>query len=148
MNMTRNQNGEPVEAFVDFGCNLGLGMNQEITAMHIHRGERGQNGPVVIDSQFGPAIMAGPGPQRLFRQVEVVDMPRLGILQEIMDNPGGFYVNIHSTENPAGFCRDQLRVHDADRPASMDRRMDRIQQTTDTINERQGRLMRANSLRP
>lgn len=148
INMMRNQNGDPVQAYVDFGCNLGLGMSQEIRAMHIHRGERGQNGPVVINSEFGDPVMTGPGPYRIFRQVEIVDSPRLEILEEIMANPGGFYWNIHSSENPDGFCRDQLRLHDADRLANMDRQMQRLQDATNTIISRQERLMQRNGLRP
>ena len=148
INLIRNQNGDPVQGLVDFGCNLGFGMNQGITAMHIHRGERGQNGPVVIDSNFGDAVMAGPGPQRLFRQIEVVDVPGLEILEEVMANPGGFYLNIHSAENPAGFCRDQLRIHDADRLAAMERQMLHIQDTTNQIRDGQGRLMQRAGLKP
>ena len=148
INMMRNQNGDPVLGLVDFSCNLGFGMNQGINAMHIHRGERGQNGPVVLNANLGDPVMAGPGPQRLFRQIEVVDQPSLDVIEEIMGNPGGFYLNIHSIENPPGFCRDQLRLHDADRLAIMERQMLHLRETTDTINARTGRLMQRQGLRP
>lgn len=148
INLVRNQSGDPTGGLVDFTCNLGLGLNQGIDAMYIHRGERGQNGGVVLSSNFGDPVMAGPGQQRIFRQVEVVDTPGLQVLQEIMGNPGGFYLQIHSSENPAGFCRDQLRLHDADRLTQMERQMDRLNDTTGSINDRVGRMMQRQGLKP
>jgi len=148
INLVRNQNGDPTRGLVDFTCNLGLGLNQGVNAMHIHQGERGQNGGVVLGSNFGDPVMAGPGPQRLFRQVEVVDTPGLQVLEQIMGNPGGYYLQIHSSENPAGLCRDQLRLHDADRLTQMERQMDRLNDTTGSINERLGRVMQRQGLKP
>jgi len=148
INLVRNQNGDPINGFVDCTCNLGLGMNQAINAMHIHQGERGQNGAIVLNANFGEPVMAGPGPQRIFRQVEVVDTPGLQVLQQIMANPGGFYLQIHSNENPAGLCRDQLRLNDADRLTQMEQQMDRLNQTAGSINERIGRIMQRQGLKP
>ena len=148
INLVRNQNGDPVQGFVDFGCNLGFGMNQQINGMSIHQGVRGQNGPMVIGANFGNPVMAGPGPLRLFRQIEIVDGPGLQLLERILANPDGFYLVIPSAENVMGVCRDQLRLHDADRLALMERQMNQLRDTTDIINNRTGRLMQRNGLRP
>jgi len=37
INLVRNQNGDPTRGLVDFTCNLGLGLNQGVNAMHIRK---------------------------------------------------------------------------------------------------------------
>jgi hypothetical protein len=67
-------------------------------AAHIHRGAAGVNGPVVVPFQApgatgnsdGCVTAAGP------------------LIDEIIANPAGFYVNVHTTEHPAGAIRAQL----------------------------------------
>jgi hypothetical protein len=68
------------------------------TAAHIHRGGAGVNGPVVVpftapgadgnSSGCAPAVPA--------------------LIDEILGNPAGFYVNVHTKEHPAGAIRSQL----------------------------------------
>jgi CHRD domain len=76
---------------------------ETFTLGHIHRGAAGVNGPVVVD------FFAGMSTRRLFTQFDT------GTLRapfedpaEICANPGGFYVNYHTTDDPGGAVRGQL----------------------------------------
>jgi hypothetical protein len=68
------------------------------TAAHIHRGGAGVNGPVVVpftapgaDGNSSGCSPAAPA-----------------LIDEILANPAGFYVNVHTKEHPAGAIRSQL----------------------------------------
>ena len=68
------------------------------TAAHIHRGGAGVNGPVVVpftapgaDGNSSGCAPAAPA-----------------LIDEILANPAGFYVNVHTKEHPAGAIRSQL----------------------------------------
>jgi hypothetical protein len=75
-------------------------------AAHIHEGARGSNGPVVAnlawpqDGQAGDCLTEG----------EAGKFPtgEFGIVQRILNNPQGFYINIHNTVYPGGALRGQL----------------------------------------
>jgi CHRD domain len=69
------------------------------TAAHIHRGAAAVNGPVVVpfvapgaDGNSSGCVTASPS----------------SLVDEIIANPAGFYVNVHTTEHPAGAIRAQL----------------------------------------
>ena len=69
------------------------------TAAHIHRGASTVNGPVVVpftapgaDGNSSGCVTASPAT----------------LIDEIIGNPAGFYVNVHTTEHPAGAIRAQL----------------------------------------
>ena len=67
-------------------------------AAHIHRGGADIAGPVVID--FGPTFVNGAA-------AGSVTAP-LALIEEIIANPAGFYVNVHNADFPAGAIRAQL----------------------------------------
>jgi hypothetical protein len=71
-----------------------------VTKFHIHKGEAGING--------GPAILDLPGaPFSGFAQrcVEEVDQE---LIMAILQNPSGYYVNVHTSDFPTGAVRGQL----------------------------------------
>ena len=86
------------------------------TAGHIHAGPRGVNGPVVVDfpiptgrtGDFALTFRVGPNSMRPNAGVGVVTFD--DVVQTIAG--GGGYVNIHSTTNPGGEIRGQLRLRD------------------------------------
>ncbi len=69
-----------------------------IQAMHIHRGQAGVNGPIVVD--FAPT--PGPGPFDIF-------VAGGAVADEIAANPLSFYLNAHTASFTAGAVRGQLQ---------------------------------------
>jgi len=63
-----------------------------LTVDHIHQGAAGVNGPVVID--FASSLIGGP----------IIDPD----VANVLANPAGFYVNVHSTTSPGGAMRGQV----------------------------------------
>lgn len=71
------------------------------TAQHIHRGAAGVDGPVVV------ALTASFNGGGLIGEVTSVDQ---SLINEILANPSGFYVNVHNADFPGGAIRGQLVV--------------------------------------
>lgn len=69
------------------------------TGAHIHRGQRGENGPVVIP-------FTAPGLNGTSAGCVTADTAAL--VNEIMDNPARFYANVHNVPHPGGAVRGQL----------------------------------------
>lgn len=84
-------------------------------AAHIHRGGPDENGPVIANLA-GPA--GGDAADCLTEgEAGKFNLEELGtdagIVQEILDNPGEYYVNVHNAAYPAGAIRGQLEsLHD------------------------------------
>jgi hypothetical protein len=73
-----------------------------VAAAHIHRGGRGVNGPIVVDPKF----TGGPGARGTLGRCVT---PNAGTrVSDIRNNPGGYYVNVHSSQFPGGAIRGQL----------------------------------------
>ena len=68
------------------------------TAAHIHRGRKGEAGPVVVTLFSGEADSAG-----------CVTGQDADLLREIKRHPRRFYVNVHNAEFPDGAIRGQLK---------------------------------------
>lgn len=85
-------------------------------AAHIHAGDRGENGPVV-------AVLAGPedgNAADCLTEGEAGKFPLhpgagSGIVQDILDFPHDYYINVHNPDYPGGAIRGQLEaVEDED----------------------------------
>jgi hypothetical protein len=68
------------------------------TLAHIHRGGPTANGPVVVPFT-APTSGSSSG---------CVSNVNVNVLNEILANPGNFYVNVHNAEFPGGVVRGQL----------------------------------------
>jgi CHRD domain len=66
------------------------------SAAHIHRGAKGTNGPIVV------VLNEPPSPKACVAADAAV-------LQGIAGDPGGYYVNIHTSTHPGGAVRGQLQ---------------------------------------
>jgi hypothetical protein len=72
-------------------------------AAHIHQGPAGTNGPIVVPFVPPFAFSTNGTSQGC---VSVAD----SLLNKIRSDPGGFYVNVHTTMHPGGEVRGQLTM--------------------------------------
>ena len=97
------------KATVRVNITAATAQSEVVTAAHIHRGARGVNGPVVVDFGFTTPTNTGPGQAaNLTTKFEVTDATALAVLNEIVNEPGAFYANIHTQQHPGGHIRGQL----------------------------------------
>ncbi len=77
------------------------GLSSGAVAAHIHVGERNAPGPVVVPLtvEVGETSFATSG----------CEMPDADLLAAIEDDPSAYYVNVHTTMNPPGEIRGQLK---------------------------------------
>jgi hypothetical protein len=73
---------------------------QEVTAAHIHDGEKGQAGGIVVDLQYQGDESGGEG---------CVDGIDEGTLEKVSKDPDKHYLNVHSKQYPDGATRGQLK---------------------------------------
>ncbi len=76
--------------------NISVSNVDNITGIHIHKADSSSSGPVVV-----PFTSTG----ELSGTASGVDKE---LMQDILKNPSGYYIQIHSTEYPAGAIRGQL----------------------------------------
>jgi hypothetical protein len=72
-----------------------------VTVSHIHEGAEGTDGGVVVDLDLEGFDGSSEGCN---------DAADADTLQAIIDNPGGYYVNVHNEAFPGGAIRGQLAV--------------------------------------
>ena len=85
-------------------------LNGEVTAMHIHAAPAGQTGGHHIDLFNAEHFRGKWNRVKACVQVQSHDpahTPR-ALIEEVIDNPEGFYLNVHSTAYPPGAIRGQL----------------------------------------
>jgi hypothetical protein len=107
-NVTRDANGAITSGTADFHFQLsGFPSSTTIVAAHIHPGAAGVNGGVLVNTGL---VATSP-----VTQVDgVMSFSSTGVsvpaatLQGIVNNPAGFYFNVHSPTNPGGVARGQL----------------------------------------
>jgi len=75
-----------------------------ITGLHVHRGAKGTNGPIVISSSVASFTDSDGGGN----VTAVVTGTPPETLQAILDDPRGHYANLHTSVNPGGALRAQL----------------------------------------
>src|SRR5262245_55701379 len=78
-------------------------LTSTVTNAHIHSGAAGTNGPVFID--FSDQVAGRTGAFTSTTTGVAADR-----INSVLANPGGFYVNVHTTNNGGGETRGQLVV--------------------------------------
>jgi hypothetical protein len=73
-------------------------------AAHIHKGAAGTNGGIVIDLK--PSFK-GTSPRVSKKCVAA----KAAVVAAIKKNPSGYYANVHTSKNPGGAARGQLKAH-------------------------------------
>jgi hypothetical protein len=107
LNVTRDASNNITAARADFTVQLsGFPANTTMTGAHIHPGAAGVNGSVAVNTGITSGeIVLATGSTTFSRNSITVD-PALA--QTIINNPAGYYFNVHSTLNTGGFARGQL----------------------------------------
>ncbi|MBI4876362.1 MAG: CHRD domain-containing protein [Acidobacteria bacterium] len=113
LHVMRDAAGQVVSGSVDFDVRYDFPGAVNITGMHIHRGAAGVNGPVTIGAiggAAGPAVADSTGRGSLQRQAQVpaTAADALDTIRGMLQDPGGYYVNLHTEVNPGGVIRGQL----------------------------------------
>jgi hypothetical protein len=103
--LTRDANGAITAGEVVFYVNYSFPGSVTISGLHIHRGAKGVNGPIVVSS--GVATFTDSDGRG---NITAVVSGTPSDLQAVLDNPRGHYVNLHTTTppHPGGALRDQM----------------------------------------
>jgi uncharacterized protein (TIGR03437 family) len=110
LHVVRDANGEVISGSVDFNVRYRFAAPANITAMHIHDGVAGVNGPVVIDSGITRMddVTTGVIPT-LQAQISSTTPAALAAFKGILEDPSRYYLNVHTSVNPGGVFRGQLQ---------------------------------------
>jgi len=106
--LTRNAAGDVMSGEVVFSFNYSFPGTVQVSGLHIHKGNKGANGDVEIGAALSAADSAldadGHGNVTSVVSADPAD------LRAILDNPRGYYVNLHTTtpSHPDGALRDQM----------------------------------------
>jgi hypothetical protein len=106
LDVTRDDSGAITSGEVVFYFNYDFPGSVTITGLHVHQGARGANGPIVVDSGIG-SFTDGDGDGNVTAVVSGVSP---ALLQAILDDPRGYYANLHTSVNTGGAMRDQLET--------------------------------------
>jgi hypothetical protein len=106
LDLTRDATGAITGGNVVFYLNYRFPGSVTITGFALHQGNRGANGPVVLDSAIGTVTDAdGHG-----NLTKVVNGAPVALLQALLTGPRGYYVDVTTSANTSGALRDQLEA--------------------------------------
>ena len=107
MNLTKDGGGAVTAATLDVSVNAtGFPAGTTLTASHIHPGQAGSNGGVIVSLGLTAGEVSFPTGSGSFSKRGVT--MTVDQANAIMANPAGFYLNIHTAGNPNGVARGQL----------------------------------------
>jgi hypothetical protein len=108
MNLTKDAGGTITDAPADFTVQLqGFPAGTVLTGAHIHPGPVGVNGGVIWNLALGAGEIVLANGSTTFTKTAVRPTD-LVTAQAIINNPAGFYFNVHTQVNPGGAVRGQL----------------------------------------
>jgi CHRD domain-containing protein len=104
---TKDTAGNITAASVTFVVNItNLPSGSTVNIAHIHDCASTCSGPVVVSTGLSAGeVTVSNGVASFTKSNVAVDA---ALAQRILNNPAGFYFNVHSTLNPGGFARGQL----------------------------------------
>jgi len=106
-NLTKDAAGAITAANIHFRVDLtGFPATSAITAAHIHTGAAGVMGAVLVNTTVAPGQVTLTGGVGTFSRLTIVVDPATA--QSIINNPAGFYFNVHTAANTGGVIRGQL----------------------------------------
>ena len=102
--VTRDASNNVTSGNVVFYVNYDFPGSVTITGLSLHQGNKGANGPVVLDANTG-TVTDTDGHGNLTKVVTGVSA---SLLTSVLGNPHGYYVTLTTSANPNGALRDQL----------------------------------------
>ena len=110
MDVTRDPSGNVVAGTATFVVTLsGFPAGTPINIAHIHQAVAGVNGNVVVSSGLSAGeVVLRDGSGGFTRDRLTPANGDLSIFTAIINNPAGFYFNVHTALNPGGVMRGQL----------------------------------------
>jgi CHRD domain len=102
--VTRDASNSVTSGNVVFYVNYDFPGSVTITGLSLHQGNKGTNGPVVLDANTG-TVTDTDGHGNLTKVVTGVSA---SLLTSVLANPHGYYVTLTTSANPNGALRDQL----------------------------------------
>ena len=108
MNMTRDSAGNITAATIDFVATMsGFPPGTTLTLAHIHPGALGVNGPALINTTIAAGDVPMPNGSGTLNKPGINVTP-VDTANQLLNNPSGYYFNIHTSLNPGGVARGQL----------------------------------------
>jgi hypothetical protein len=105
--LTRDATNTITAATVDFVASMsGFPAGTVLIAAHIHPGAAGVNGPVLISTNIAQGEVTMPNGSGSLVHSNSSLTP--SDVQAIINNPAGYYFNIHTPANAGGVARGQL----------------------------------------
>lgn len=105
---TRDGGGNITGGTFDFEVSLqNFPANTPLTAAHIHTGGAGSNGGIVVNTGLASGQVTLANGSGGFTRTDASPQSP-DIARQIVDNPAGFYFNVHTQLNPGGAVRGQL----------------------------------------
>ncbi len=96
-----------VAGFTLFDVDYRFSTSVTLVGLHVHKGPPGVNGPVVISSGLATTTDAD-GRGNIALKVPMRTSAGLALFDEILRDPGAFYVNLHTSVFPGGAIRGSL----------------------------------------
>jgi len=110
-NVTRDAAGTITAATADFQVTLtGFPPGTALSAAHIHNARAGVIGGTINNLGLTAGEFVVPSSGSLnFSKLNIGFTPaQIGQVQNMLNDPAGFYFNVHSVNNPGGVARGQL----------------------------------------
>jgi hypothetical protein len=107
LNLTRDSSNAITSATADFDVTLSnFPAGSTINLAHIHEAPAGSSAGIAVNTGLSAGqVTLVNGAASFTRSGVPMDA---AIAQRLLDNPAGFYFNVHSGRNPAGVVRGQL----------------------------------------
>ncbi|MBI4482669.1 MAG: CHRD domain-containing protein [Acidobacteria bacterium] len=111
LRLNRDTSGNLTSGIVDFDVDYRFPGAKTLTGLHIHNGAAGVNGPIRISSGLASTADSD-GVGNISRRIEIPsgDAAGLATLQDMLDNPDLYYVNLQTATSPEGAIRAQLET--------------------------------------
>jgi len=107
LNITRDASQTITAATADFKVDLwDFDANTVLTGSHIHGGRAGQNAPVIVDTGITNGEITLTNGSGTFTRTGRTVTPATA--QNMLNDPAGFYFNVHTRLNTGGAVRSQL----------------------------------------